>query len=334
MTAFNGKTIAYTAGTGVMTGYGDYALTWFKIGLLGSYSKTGDTHTFTYDMDGRRLSRTDNGTTTTFVYAGDQLVGQTWGGNTLAFICNAAGEYIGFTYNGTNYYYVKNLQGDVVQIVNAAKTTVVKYYYDAWGYNFATEGSLASTVGAVNPIRYRGYYYDSGTGLYYLHSRYYNPELRRFISPDKLLDTQSLDGYNLFGTLFFGYEDGFEYSIQRSSGESILTFVLETAHDWDGILEQGCGIATNLNTFEASFMVRGSSIAIALTTDKFSGEVFIGFDKIGELLMDTAETDEFGLSYYQEYYIRPWSIIGAYGLIKTCLKFATTVVFASIGAIA
>lgn len=142
------------------------------------------------------------------------------------------------------------------------------------------------------------------------------------------------DGIISFGTLFFGYEDGFGYSIQRSSGKSILTFVLETAHDWDGILEQGCGIAANLNTFEASFMVRGSSIAIALTTDKFSGEVFIGFDKIGVLLMDTAETDELGLSYYQEYYIRPWSIIGAYGLIKTCLKFATTVVFAPIGAIA
>lgn len=181
-----------------MTGYGDYALTWFKIGLLGSYSKTGDTHTFTYDMDGRRLSRTDNGTTTTFVYAGDQLVGQTWGGNTLAFILDAAGDYIGFTYNGTDYYYVKNLQGDVVQIVNAAKTTVVKYYYDAWGYNFATEGSLASTVGAVNPIRYRGYYYDTGTGLYFLQSRYYDPSIRRFISPDKLLDTQSFDGFNLF----------------------------------------------------------------------------------------------------------------------------------------
>ena len=192
-------------------------------------------------MDGRRLSRTDNGVTTTFVYAGDQLVGQTWGGNTLAFICNAAGEYVGFTYNGTNYYYVKNLQGDVVQIVNAAKTTVVKYYYDAWGYNFATEGSLASTVGAVNPIRYRSYYYDSGTGLYYLYSRYYNPELRRFISPDKLLDTRSLDGYNLFAYCannpVIGF-DPFGFAIEDAYSEAFGRYYFGTA--------VGVGIAGSL----------------------------------------------------------------------------------------
>ena len=61
---------------------------------------------------------------------------------------------------------------------------MVEYTYDIWGKLVSVTGSLADTVGAINPLRYRGYYYDTETQLYYLQSRYYSPDLMRFISQD------------------------------------------------------------------------------------------------------------------------------------------------------
>ena len=76
-------------------------------------------------------------------------------------------------YNGTPYYYLRNAQGDIVGIVDTSGNTVVSYTYDAWGKLLTTTGTMASTLGAYNPLRYRGYVYDAETGLYYLTSRYY-----------------------------------------------------------------------------------------------------------------------------------------------------------------
>ena len=69
------------------------------------------------------------------------------------------------------YYYVTNLQGDVVSILNASGTSVAEYSYNAWGKVLLATGTMA----AINPIRYRGYYFYSDSGLYYVSSRYYNP---------------------------------------------------------------------------------------------------------------------------------------------------------------
>ena len=80
-----------------------------------------------------------------------------------------------------------NLQGDIVGIIDSTGTEVIKYTYDAWGKVLSTTGSLASTLGTVQPFRYRGYVYDVETGLYYLRSRYYNPEWGRFINADALI---------------------------------------------------------------------------------------------------------------------------------------------------
>ena len=84
-------------------------------------------------------------------------------------------------------------------IMNANGVEVVSYAYDAWGKVLSVSGSLSSTVGAVNPFRYRGYYYDVETGWYYLNSRYYDPTVGRFLSPDTILGANGgLQGYNLF----------------------------------------------------------------------------------------------------------------------------------------
>ena len=85
---------------------------------------------------------------------------------------------------------IYNLQGDVVALIDANGTQVVEYGYDAWGNPISKTGSLAATIGTLNPFRYRGYVYDEETGLYYLRSRYYNLIIRKYLNADILLGEQ------------------------------------------------------------------------------------------------------------------------------------------------
>ena len=118
---------------------------------------------------------------------------------TIYYVYDANGQPVGMKYNGVQYWYQKNMQGDVVRILNASGAEVVSYAYDAWGKVLSVSGSLSSTVGAANPFRYRGYYYDTETGWYYLNTRYYDPNVGRFLSPDTILGANGgLMGYNLY----------------------------------------------------------------------------------------------------------------------------------------
>ena len=93
------------------------------------------------------------------------------------------------------------LQCDVIALVDANGTKVVEYKYDAWGKPTSKSGSLANTLGTLNPFRYRGYIFDEETGLYYLRSRYYNPNLCRFINADDVEAMGAdgdINGYQLF----------------------------------------------------------------------------------------------------------------------------------------
>ena len=96
----------------------------------------------------------------------------------INFYYDESGRMIGFYTNMTStpgtYYYAYNLQGDVIGIVDSTGTVVVEYTYDEWGKPLTKTGTLANTIGTINPIRYRGYYYDSETGFYYCQSRYYD----------------------------------------------------------------------------------------------------------------------------------------------------------------
>ena len=124
-------------------------------------------------------------------------------GDTVTYKYDNSGALATLTDSATgrtvSYYYATNLQGDVTAILNSSGTAVVSYTYDAWGNPLTTTGDLASPLGIHNPLRYRGYVYDTETGLYYLQSRYYNPEISRFSGPDIVYDTDAgLQGYDLF----------------------------------------------------------------------------------------------------------------------------------------
>ena len=90
----------------------------------------------------------------------------------MDFIYDNNGAPYAFYYDGTLYYYITNLQGDVIRIIDTAGATICTYTYDAWGRLL---NSSTNQIFKANPIRYRGYYYDAETGLYYLGSRYYDP---------------------------------------------------------------------------------------------------------------------------------------------------------------
>ena len=91
------------------------------------------------------------------------------------------------------------MPSELVAILDENGNTVVSYGYDAWGAPLWCTGELAETLGKVQPFRYRGYVYDEETGLYYLRSRYYNPDLGRFVNADRVFDANaSVTTYNQY----------------------------------------------------------------------------------------------------------------------------------------
>ena len=130
---------------------------------------------------------------------GQPFVHLTNGSNSLHFFYDAQNKPAVVAYHGTPYSYVKNLQGDIVAILDSNKNVVVSYVYDAWGSPISCSGTMASTLGKLNPFRYRGYIYDEETELFYLRSRYYVPAFCRFVSPDIIITADPFGvGANLY----------------------------------------------------------------------------------------------------------------------------------------
>ena len=115
----------------------------------------------------------------------------TSGTDEMHFFYDAQNRPAVVVYNGVPYAYVKSLQGDVIAILDGAGNVVVSYVYDAWGAPIGKSGTFAETLGTLNPFRYCGYVYDEETGLYYLRSRYYNPNLGRFVNADRVFDANA-----------------------------------------------------------------------------------------------------------------------------------------------
>ena len=135
---------------------------------------------------------------------------------TLDFFYDESGRPFAFNYTPegstpNTYYYILNLQGDVVQIIDANGVMQAEYVYSPWGEIISAEGDLAE----INPLRYRGYYYDSETGFYYLQSRYYDPENHRFINADSYAST----GQGFLGVNMFAYCNNLPVILHDSNGE-------------------------------------------------------------------------------------------------------------------
>ena len=183
LTAVNGSTIRYDA-IGNPLSDGTWTYTWQNGRQLQKMQKSGVTAEFVYNADGLRVQKTVNGVVTKYTLHGKNVVHMTSVTDELHFFYDAQNRPAVVVYNGTAYAYVKSLQGDIVAILDENGNTVVSYGYDAWGAPLWCTGELAETLGKVQPFRYRGYVFDEETGFYYVSSRYYDPEIGRFISPD------------------------------------------------------------------------------------------------------------------------------------------------------
>ncbi len=195
--AFGNEHFEYD-GMGNPTTYRDKACAWEKGRQLASYDET----TFAYDGQGRRIRKN----TTQYTYdSNGNLLKQADGENTLEFLYDHSG-LMGVKHNGNTYLYRKNIMGDVIAILDRAGKIVVRYVYDAWGnhevkiLDGTPEDKQATHIGNLNPFRYRGYYYDVETGLYFLKTRYYDPQICRFITIDDIqyLDPEHINGLNLY----------------------------------------------------------------------------------------------------------------------------------------
>ena len=208
LTAYDGVAFVYDAVGNPTTYYNGttWGFTWAEGRNLVRAEKINrntntvlNTYTYAYDQNGVRTKKSVDGVIHNYFYASGKLLRETWGTNTLDFFYNENGHPYAVTYTNsqgsTTYYYVTNLQGDVLRIVNTSGTIVASYTYDPYGKVLTATGSMAT----VNPLRYRGYYYDQETGLYYLQSRYYDPTTCRFINADSYASTgQGIIGHNMF----------------------------------------------------------------------------------------------------------------------------------------
>ena len=212
LTSLNGNTITYD-NAGNPLNWPGYSLSWNGSQLLSCYSACPIA--FAYDSLGLRTTKINYGsnTTTTYFYdASGRLIREKRVSNlgqsedNLIYRYDASGAIIGLTYHpssgtATLYFFGKNAQGDVICIYDATGNTVARYNYDAWGACTIAYDNTSIGIANINPIRYRSYYYDTETGWYYLQSRYYDPAVGRFISPDdpSLLGVNGdLLSYNLY----------------------------------------------------------------------------------------------------------------------------------------
>ena len=209
-TAISGNPIRYTNGTQTYTN-----LTWQHGRQLTNLTTNGETYTYDYDVDGIRTRKIIDGAYHNYVTQNGKVVRETvqsgdwdW---VLDFIYDNAGRpfALKYSYDGGNnfetYYYILNYQGDVVALMDTSGTVIARYTYNAWGEPMSVTNNAGTAItdtldiAHLNPLRYRGYYYDTETGFYYLKSRYYDPEICRFINADCYTSTgQGFIGFNMF----------------------------------------------------------------------------------------------------------------------------------------
>ncbi len=219
--------------------YNGFEMTWSGRQLT-QMSRNGgqNKYTFTYNDEGIRTSKNSNGTMHYYTLNGSQIVSESWGIHLLVYLYDELGAPIGLQYRNTSYakgvfdtfYFEKNTFGDITGVFTEDGTKIGSYKYDAWGNCTRTAVSgitqlQRNIVNGYNPFRYRGYYYDVETALYYLQSRYYDPSTGRFVNPDGYVNANGdLLGYNMYA-----YCGNNPVNSTDPTGEGLLTLFLTGA---------------------------------------------------------------------------------------------------------
>ena len=272
LTAFNGASISYDA-IGNPTSDGTWSYIWEKGRQLQQISKVGEVVRFVYNEDGLRVQKVAVTTgTTNYTLHGKNIVHMTQGSNSLHFFYDAQDKPAVVLFNGTAYAYLYNLQGDVIGLIDSIGNKVVSYTYDAWGKMLSKTGTLASTLGTIQPFRYRGYVFDEETGLYYLQSRYYNSDLCRFISTDTF-EVLLIPHYHFGQYSLYSYCENKPISNADSDGK--LSWLAKVAIGVGAILVGAAVVAATAATGGAAAAFAGAVVA-GLKSAAVSGAVAAG----------------------------------------------------------
>ena len=196
LTSYNGQSITYDEIGNPLTYRDGMSMTW-KNGRQLATLTNGDTSiSYGYDSGSVRTTKTVNGVKYTYAYLNGQLMYETRGDAKFYYSYDANGILYNVRYTLTDggteysYYYTHNSRGDIIGIYNGAGELKAHYEYDAWGNVISITDNNGNAItnpnhiGNLNPFRYRGYYYDTESGFYYLMSRYYDPVTHRFINAD------------------------------------------------------------------------------------------------------------------------------------------------------
>ena len=204
LTSYNGETITYDEIGNPLSYRDGMEMTWLNGRKLTTLQSGNDSISYKYDSNGVRTSKTVNGVEYTYEYLNGQLMHETRGEKVFDYCYDANGQLYAVSYKANSstdavtYYYAHNWRGDITSIYDGEGNMVAKYEYDAWGNVLTVTNSNNSEItdpnhiANLNPFRYRSYYYDSESGLYYLMSRYYDPVTHRFLNADGYF--QSGDG--------------------------------------------------------------------------------------------------------------------------------------------
>lgn len=193
LTKFNNTEITYDPIGNPLT-IGNMSLEWQNGRELKRLTDPHQEISYSYNKDGIRKSKTVNNVVTNYFTENSTLIFEETNDNMIYFIRDDDNNLLGLKYNDTLYYYQKNIQEDITGIYDENYNLIATYEYDSWGNILSIKdqnnndiSNNASQIANINPFRYRSYYYDQETKLYYLNSRYYNPEWGRFINADGII---------------------------------------------------------------------------------------------------------------------------------------------------
>ena len=197
LVSFNGVKIEYDSANPLNPkSYGNNNYK-FEGRRLTRLSFNGSYYDYIYNDQGLRIKKVDNkGNTCNYTYDGDKLITETSNKGRFDFLYDENGSLYGFVKDKVEkYLYIRDSLQNILGIADINGKIIVKYGYDAWGLTTKIEDSSTSHIGDLNPFRYKGYYYDSESGMYYCKTRYYVPLWGRWLNADSPYNL-SLDEFN------------------------------------------------------------------------------------------------------------------------------------------
>ena len=204
LTKFNNDTITYD-NIGNPLKIGNTTYNWSNGRELQSISNPNLNVSYKYDRNGIRTKKILNNEEISYCLENSSIVIEKHKNYMLYFLRDDSNNLLGFTYQGDTYYYKKNAFDDIIGIYDSNYKEVCTYNYDSYGNILSIKDSTGknitdtSNVALINPFRYRSYYYDTETNLYYLNSRYYSPKMGRFINCDDSIGDKGINiTYNLY----------------------------------------------------------------------------------------------------------------------------------------